>query len=189
MFNQLVRNLKNLKLNLTPHEYFITQGKGPERPFTGDFWWYKDVGTYHCRVCSTALFPSHYKFSTDSGHATFFSSLKNATKENSADLNCSKCESHLGTVSEEGPPPTYRTLTVKSASLAFKPMPFFEVPLTRNEKKKFREKQERKQKKKVEVNGIEPLEAGKIEESIAEVKKLSGNQKRKNFKAQNAEKK
>ena len=171
MFSQLVRNLKNLKLNLTPHEYFITQGKGPERPFTGDFWWYKDVGTYHCKVCNTALFPSHYKFQTTSGHATFFSSLKNATKENSVDLNCSNCESHLGTASEEGPPPTYRTLTIKSASLVFKPMPFFEVPLTRNEKRKLREKQERKQQKKLgSKEEEEKVEAGKVEEHLGKGK-------------------
>lgn len=146
MFNQLIRHVKNLKLSLTPHEFFVTQGKGFERPFTGEFWWYKDVGTYHCKVCSSALFPSHYKFSTPTGHATFFSSLKDATKENADEVNCSKCDSHLGTVSEQGPAPTYRTLTIKSASLSFKPKPFFEVPPTRNEKRKLRQMKEKKDK-------------------------------------------
>ena len=37
---------------LTPLQYYVTQGKGHERPFTGDLWWMKDVGMYHCACCN-----------------------------------------------------------------------------------------------------------------------------------------
>jgi hypothetical protein len=42
--------------SLHPHSYWITQGKGTERPFTGEHWDRKDVGHYECIVCSSRLF-------------------------------------------------------------------------------------------------------------------------------------
>ena len=45
-----------LKNKLTPHQFYITQGVGTERPFTGEHWWTKDVGTYSCVCCSQRLF-------------------------------------------------------------------------------------------------------------------------------------
>lgn len=41
---------------LTPHQLWLTQGKGMERPYTGDFWDNKDLGHYECIVCSNKLF-------------------------------------------------------------------------------------------------------------------------------------
>lgn len=41
---------------MTPHEYYITQSKAMERPFTGKTWYVKDVGTYHCTSCNAELF-------------------------------------------------------------------------------------------------------------------------------------
>eukprot|EP00344_Euplotes_crassus_P008419 CAMPEP_0197009824 /NCGR_PEP_ID=MMETSP1380-20130617/51687_1 /TAXON_ID=5936 /ORGANISM="Euplotes crassus, Strain CT5" /LENGTH=183 /DNA_ID=CAMNT_0042431331 /DNA_START=72 /DNA_END=623 /DNA_ORIENTATION=- len=38
--------LEDRKQSLTPHEFYIIQGKGMERPFTGKYWWVKDMGTY-----------------------------------------------------------------------------------------------------------------------------------------------
>jgi peptide methionine sulfoxide reductase MsrB len=129
----------------------MLKGKGQERAFTGEYWWYKDVGTYHCRLCDKPLFPSHYKFQTTTGHATFFASLKDATKEKCSDLSCSNCHSHLGTVKEEGPAPTYRTLTVNSASVLFKDKPFFKLPPTRNALKEKRRKEQKKAEMKMKA--------------------------------------
>lgn len=70
----------SLKLKLTPHEYYITQGKGKERPFTGQYWNNHDLGTYHCKVCNEVLFSSTSKFFTDSGYASFFAPDKNKVK-------------------------------------------------------------------------------------------------------------
>jgi len=44
------------RYSLHPHSYWITQGKGSERPFTGEHWDRKDVGHYECVVCSSTLF-------------------------------------------------------------------------------------------------------------------------------------
>ena len=38
--------LEQTRKNLSPHEFYITQGKSMERPYANDYWWVKDVGTY-----------------------------------------------------------------------------------------------------------------------------------------------
>lgn len=79
------------RLNLTPHEYWITQGKGMERPFTGDVWFEKDVGYYHCTVCSKKLFTWDHKYQSNTGMATFWHHEKNAVKisESADDISVS----------------------------------------------------------------------------------------------------
>ena len=50
---------KEIKINrfaLSPHAFWLTQGKGMERPFTGDYWFTKDIGHYECVTCSKKLF-------------------------------------------------------------------------------------------------------------------------------------
>jgi len=61
---------------LTPMEYFITQGKGTERPFTGEYWETQNVGVYCCKVCTQRLFSSTHKYQAKGiGHATFWNFL------------------------------------------------------------------------------------------------------------------
>mmetsp|Transcript_27982 Transcript_27982/g.37910 ORF Transcript_27982/g.37910 Transcript_27982/m.37910 type:complete len:175 (-) Transcript_27982:327-851(-) len=118
----------NLRSRLTPHEIFVTQGKGNERAFTGEYWWNQDVGIYSCKVCSQNLFLSNHKYQNRSGFATFWGTLKEAVKMKNDHLNppkvtnaledptlkykipdqravCSHCEAHLGQVYYDGPQP------------------------------------------------------------------------------------
>ena len=44
------------RYSLDPHTYWITQGKGTERPFTGKYWDTKDHGHYECVVCANTVF-------------------------------------------------------------------------------------------------------------------------------------
>lgn len=61
---------------LTPMEYYITQGKGSERPYTGDYWDTNAVGVYACKVCTQRLFSSTHKYTAKGiGHATFWNFL------------------------------------------------------------------------------------------------------------------
>ena len=166
MLASFFRKFSDLKMRLTPHEFYVTQGKGIERPFTGDFWWYKEVGTYYCKVCNHSLFPSHYKFHPTTGICAFFASFKDATKVDNGEISCNHCNSHLGKVLDDGPAPTHIHLQVMSASLKFKPMPFFELPPVRNELKKARlherlELQEKKLAKKKKREEKKKLEAEK----------------------------
>jgi len=44
------------RFSLHPHAFWLTQGKGTERPFTGQYWDKKDLGHYGCIVCTKKLF-------------------------------------------------------------------------------------------------------------------------------------
>lgn len=44
------------QFSLSPHVFWLTQGKGMERPYTGDYWFTKEVGHYQCLTCSNKLF-------------------------------------------------------------------------------------------------------------------------------------
>lgn len=44
------------RFGLHPHSFWLTQGKGTERPFTGRYWDNKDLGHYGCIVCTRRLF-------------------------------------------------------------------------------------------------------------------------------------
>jgi hypothetical protein len=61
---------------LTPMEYYISQGKGTERPYTGDYWDTNNVGIYSCKVCTQRLFSSTHKYNAKGiGHSTFWNFL------------------------------------------------------------------------------------------------------------------
>jgi hypothetical protein len=52
-----ISELKEKMLNkLTPMEKYITQNKGTERPYTGDYWDNYKVGLYACKVCTQRIF-------------------------------------------------------------------------------------------------------------------------------------
>jgi hypothetical protein len=70
------RSMKHdLKDRLTPQQFYVTQGVGTERPFTGSYWWTKDAGIYSCVCCSQRLFMSEHKFESPSGYATFWNHI------------------------------------------------------------------------------------------------------------------
>jgi hypothetical protein len=67
---------ENIFNKLTPMEYYMTQGKGTERPFTGDYWDTQKVGMYCCKVCTQRVFSSTHKYQAKGvGHATFWNFL------------------------------------------------------------------------------------------------------------------
>lgn len=49
-------SLEDLKKRLTPMQFYVTQEKGTERAFTGEYNKNKDKGKYYCIVCDNPLF-------------------------------------------------------------------------------------------------------------------------------------
>lgn len=47
---------ESLKTRLSPLEYSVTQEKGTEPPFTGEYYNNKEEGEYSCIVCENKLF-------------------------------------------------------------------------------------------------------------------------------------
>lgn len=105
----------DLKQKLTPEQYHVTQEKGTEPAFTGEYWDNHESGMYKCVVCGTELFASDYKFDSGSGWPSFdrpMDESKVATKVDEehgmvrTEVVCHHCGAHLGHVFEDGPKDT-----------------------------------------------------------------------------------
>ena len=47
---------QEIKNKLTPMEHHLTQFKGTERPYTGDYWDSNKPGVYSCKSCTLRIF-------------------------------------------------------------------------------------------------------------------------------------
>ena len=56
MDSQSLPTKEELKKRLTPIQYKVTQEKGTEPPFTGEYNKHKEKGEYTCIVCGDKLF-------------------------------------------------------------------------------------------------------------------------------------
>lgn len=121
-------DVKMLAAKLDPETYRVTQKAGTEPAFCGTLLDNKKDGVYTCVVCGLPLFSSDHKFNSGTGWPSFYREFDPAHVSRKVDkghgmtrteINCARCNAHLGHVFDDGPKPTGERHCLNSASLKF----------------------------------------------------------------------
>lgn len=112
--------------SLTPEQYSICRCSETEPPFDNEYWDCHEKGDYHCVCCDLKLFSSEHKFDSGTGWPSFYDTVSEKVVSEKRDESygrirvevvCSKCESHLGHLFEDGPSSTGLRYCINSASI------------------------------------------------------------------------
>ncbi|MEZ4156791.1 MAG: peptide-methionine (R)-S-oxide reductase MsrB [Candidatus Paceibacterota bacterium] len=109
------KTAKDLKAKIGNQAFDVTQNKGTEAPFSGEYVDLQDDGLYHCKVCNNALFSSKTKANSRTGPIGlqgwphFRNAIEGAVKTQldtshgmeRVEVVCAQCGSHLGHVFED----------------------------------------------------------------------------------------
>jgi peptide methionine sulfoxide reductase msrA/msrB len=121
---------EQLRTQLTPLQYEVTQKDGTERPFRNEYWDNKREGIYVDIVSGEPLFSSTDKFKSGTGWPSFTKPISKAAVTEHEDskffmkrveLRSQLADSHLGHVFDDGPQPTGLRYCINSAALRFIP--------------------------------------------------------------------
>ena len=120
-----------LSLVLTPEilgkdRYKVMREKCTEPAFTGKYLYEETPGVYTCAACNSSLFSSKDKYNSGAGWPSFKKPVEAQSvyylpdpqfKFQRYEVLCRSCDSHLGHVFRDGPPPKKLRYCINSISL------------------------------------------------------------------------
>lgn len=121
---------ERLAAGLTEEERRVLLDHGTETPFCGGLLHEKQEGVYACRLCGLPLFRSTTKFESGTGWPSFYEPFDpehirylrdTSYGMDRTEIRCRRCDSHLGHVFPDGPPPTGQRYCLNSVAMAFVP--------------------------------------------------------------------